>query len=317
MRSPAENRMMKALVFEHGRGRASLRYGDVRAPAPVAGELLVDVRAVSINRADHLLLDGKWPGPTPATAIPGKDFVGLVRQAADANSPLGEGERVFGVMPAEQFGAHAAQVSISPRFVARAPEGVSDEILAHAGLAALTALVSIEDSLQVREGETVLIEGAAGGVGGFAVQIAHKHGARVLATAWHSDHDYVRSLGAEHVVDPNNGGLDDLRSQCDAVLQTVAGPEALRAFAALKPGGRAAFLGSGPSAPSAPDASYRSLRPNVERSRSNLDRVAVALHEGALMRSAIHVLPLSEGKDAFVQDRVRHRRGRTVMSVPR
>ena len=307
---------MKALVFEIRQGRSSLRYSEAPAPELAAGDLLVNVSATSINRADHLLLEGKGPGEAPATNIPGKDFVGFVRQAPGANYPFSEGERVVGVMPTEQFGAHATQISISPRFVARAPEGVPDEILAHAGLAALTALVSIEDSLQVREGETVLIEGAAGGVGGFAVQIAHKRGARVLATAWRGNHDYVRSLGADHVVDPDIGGLDDPRSQCDAVLQTVGGPEALRAFEALKPAGRAAFLGSGPSGPAAPSAFYTSLRPNVERSRSNLDRLAAALRDGELMRSEIRVLPLSEGKEAFAHDRMRHRKGRTVMSIP-
>lgn len=157
---------MKALVFEIRQGLSSLRYSEAPAPELAAGDLLIDVSATSINRADHLLLEGQGPGAAPATNIPGKDFVGFVRQAPDANCPFSEGERVFGVMPTEQFGAHATQISISPRFVARAPKGVPDEILAHAGLAALTALVSIEDSLQVREGETVLIEGAAGGVGG-------------------------------------------------------------------------------------------------------------------------------------------------------
>lgn len=115
---------MKALVFEIGQGLASLRYSEAPGPELAAGDLLVDISATSINRADHLLLEGKAPGATPATNIPGKDFVGFVRQAPDANSPFSEGERVFGVMPVEQFGAHAGQISISPRFLARAPAGV-------------------------------------------------------------------------------------------------------------------------------------------------------------------------------------------------
>lgn len=215
-----------------------------------------------------------------STITPSKDLVGFARWVPNAKNAFFENGRVFGV-------------------------------------AALTAPTSIKDSLQVRDGETVLFEGAAGVMGGFAVQTARNRGPGVFATAWQRNHDYALSLGVDHVVDPGIAGVDDLRSRCDAVLQAISGPATPGAFDALKPGGRATFPASRPSVPSAPSPLHTSLRRNIERFRSNLDRLAAALCEGEPARSEIHVLSLVEGREAFVKDSLRHRKDRTAMSVPR
>ena len=112
-------------------------------------------------------------------------------------------------------------------------------------LTGLTALCSVEDSLKLKSGETILIQGGAGGVASFAIQLAKHLGARVITTASAANLAYLRDLGADEVIDYNTTDFTKAVSNCDAVFDTVGGDVATRSFAVLKPGGRAAFIASG------------------------------------------------------------------------
>ena len=116
-------------------------------------------------------------------------------------------------------------------------------------LTGLTALCSIEDSLKLKSGETILIQGGAGGVASFAIQLAKHLGARVITTASAANLSYLRDIGADEVIDYNATDFTKAVRNCDAVFDTVGGDVATRSFAVLKPGGRAAFIASGPKAP--------------------------------------------------------------------
>ncbi len=107
----------------------------------------------------------------------------------------------------------------------------------------------MEDTLKLKRGETILIQGGAGGVAGFAIQFAKHLGARVITTTSAANADYVRSLGADQVIDYNSQDFTKVVSNCDAVFDTVGGDVAEKSFAVLKPGGRAAFIASGMEAP--------------------------------------------------------------------
>ena len=132
-------------------------------------------------------------------------------------------------------------------------------------LTGLTALVSVEDTLKLKSGETILIQGGAGGVAGFAIQLAKHLGARVITTASAANVSYLRDLGADEVIDYNTTDFTKAVRDCDAVFDTVGGDVATRSFAVLKSGGRAAFIASGPTAPTPPRADVVSLRPAVGR----------------------------------------------------
>src|SRR5262249_61103791 len=121
-------------------------------------------------------------------------------------------------------------------------------------LTGLTALVSIEDTLRLQPGETILIQGGAGGVAGFAIQLAKHLGARVITTASATNHEYVRELGADEVIDYRTMDFTRAVANCDAVFDTVGGEVATPSFAVLRPGGRAAFIGPRPSAAPPPPA---------------------------------------------------------------
>lgn len=305
---------MKAIRMHAFGGPEVLVLEEVADPVPTEGEVLVAIKAASVNAADWKVRAGKAPIPAGLPHIPGRDFSGVVISASQS-SGFRPGDEVYAVCPRETEGAYAEKIAIDARFLARKPGSVSHVEAAAIGLAALTALVSIEDTLQLKRGEKILIQGGAGGVGGMAVQIAHHHGAEVVATARGENHPYVRTLGADHVIDYTKEDPAARLGDCDAALDTVGGPCTAQAFAALKPGGRAAFIASGPGVPQAPRDDVTALRPAVGRSRALMDRVTAYVEAGVLKLPQITVLPLAEAPRAHALSQAGHVRGKLVFEV--
>ncbi len=137
----------------------------------------------------------------------------------------------------------------------------------------------------------------------------------MITTASAANHAYVKSLGADEVIDYNAVDFTTALSGLDAVFETVGGDVAARSFAVLRPGGRAAFIGSGPTAPTSPRADVTAMRPNVGRTRAHLQRI-VALHEGGIVKlPEIRVFPLAEAREAQRISESRHFRGKLVLMV--
>ena len=222
---------------------------------------------------------------------------------------------MFGVCEVPAESAYAEKIALRQEIVARKPERFSHAECAAAGLAALTALISVEDTLQVKAGETVLIHGGAGGVAGFAIQLAKHMGARVISTASASNHDYVRGLGADAVIDYRAQDFTRAVSGCDAVFDTVGGDVTARSFAVLRPGGRLASIAGGAQAPASPRADVSSLRPKVGRDRRHLERIVTLMESGALRLPEISLFPLSEAAAAHRVSEARHLRGKLVLQV--
>jgi NADPH:quinone reductase-like Zn-dependent oxidoreductase len=214
-----------------------------------------------------------------------------------------------------QEGAYAEKIAIKASIVARKPDELSHAECAALALAGLTAIVSLEDTLELKKNETILIQGGAGGVAGFAIQLAKHIGARVITTASAANHAYVRSLGADEVIDYRAGDFTRKVSGCDAVFDTVGGDVALRSFAVLRPGGRAAFIASGNSAPASPRADVRSHRPKVGRDRRHLERIVSLVQAAAVRPPEIRRYPLSQAAAAHALSEGRHFRGKLVLEV--
>src|SRR5688572_19273670 len=244
--------------------------------------------------------------------VPGRDFSGVVAKGA---GDLKAGDAVFGVCETSREGAYAEKIAISAAIVARKPDGLSHVECAALALAGLTAIVSLEDTLQLKKNETILIQGGAGGVAGFAIQLAKHLGARVVTTASAVNHAYVRGLGADEVIDYRAEDFTRKVSACDAVFDTVGGDVALRSFAVLRPGGRAAFIASGNSAPAAPRSDVRALRPKVGRDRRHLERIVSLVESGAVRVPEVRRYPLSQAAAAHAVSEGRHFRGKLVLEV--
>jgi NADPH:quinone reductase-like Zn-dependent oxidoreductase len=306
---------MKAAYFMQHGGPEVMQYGDVPDPVAGPGQILVDVHAASVNGADWKVRAGSYAPITAVPYIPGRDFSGIVSALGSGVSDLRIGDAVFGVCDAGQEAAYAEKIAIKAAIVARKPESLSHTDCAAVALIGLTALVSIEDTLHLKSGETILIQGGAGGVAGFAIQAAKHLGARVITTTSAANIDYVRGLGADQIIDYNAQDFTKVVSGCDAVFDTVGGDVATRSFAVLRPGGRAAFIASGGAAPASPRADATSLRPQVGRDRAHLERIATLVSSGAVRVPEVTLYALAEAAKAHAVSEGRHFRGKLVFKV--
>jgi len=305
---------MKAVFIERFGGPEVLTYGDQADPAAGPGQVVVDVAAASVNGADWRVRAGQY-GNAKFPLILGRDFSGTVSAAAADVSDLKVGDSVFGVLEAGREGAYAEKLAINAAIIAKKPDALSHADAAAMALTGLTAIISIETTLKLKHGETILIQGGAGGVASFAIQLAKHIGARVITTTSAANLDYVRGLGADEVIDYNVQDFTKVVSGCDAVFDTVGGDVAMKSFAVLRPGGRAAFIASGPAAPKPERTDVTSLRPAVGRSRPPLERIGQLVAAGAVRPPEIKLFPLSQAAQAHRTSEGRHFRGKLVFQV--
>jgi NADPH:quinone reductase-like Zn-dependent oxidoreductase len=182
-------------------------------------------------------------------------------------------------------------------------------------LTGLTAINAVEDTLKLQRGETILIQGGAGGVAGFAIQFAKYLGARVITTCSAANVGYVRGLGADEAIDYNAQDFTKVVKGCDAVFDTVGGEVAQKSYAVLKTGGRAAFIASGAEAPKPERSDVTGLRPPVPRSRKAMERIAELYVAGAIKPPEVKLYKLSQAADAHRLSQARHFRGKLVFQV--
>ena len=307
---------MKAAYIEKFGGPEVLQYGDLPDPVAGPGEVIVDVYAATVNAADWKFRAGEYArhANVKFPQIPGRDFSGVVSAVGDG-ADLKIGDAVFGVLGAGKEGTYCEKVAIPAALVAKKPDGLSHINAAALALTGLTAINSIEDTLKLKRGETILIQGGAGGVAGFAIQFAKYLGARVITTCSAANVDYVRSLGADQVIDYNAENFTRVVSGCDAVFDTVGGDVAKQSFAVLKPGGRAAFIASGAEAPKPDRGDVTALRPPVPRSRKAMERIAELYVAGAVKPPEVKLYKLSQAADAHRLSQARHFRGKLVFQV--
>ncbi len=306
---------MKAAYFERHGGPEVMKYGELPDPVAGPGEVLVDIHAASINGADWKVRSGEYSQITEFPYILGRDFSGVVGAIGDGVHDFRVGDAVFGVCDVGQEGTYAEKIAMKASIIARKPDSISHKDIAALALIGLTASISVEDTLELQSGETILIQGGAGGVAGFAIQLAKHIGARVITTASAKNHDYIRGLGADEIIDYNARDFTGAVSDCDAVFDTVGGDVTQRSFAVLKPGGRAAFIASGSNAPDSPRDDVRSLRPRVGRDRPHLERIVELVTAGAVSAPEITTFALSQAEAAQRLSESRHVRGKLVFEV--
>jgi NADPH:quinone reductase-like Zn-dependent oxidoreductase len=305
---------MKAVFIEHYGGPEVLKYGDLPDPVAAPGEVVIDVVAASVNAADWKVRTGQY-GQAKFPLVLGRDFSGVVSTVGNGVEDLKIGDSVFGVCEAGKEGAYAEKIAVKAAIIANNPDGLSHVNAAALALTGLTALSAIEETLKLRAGETILIQGGAGGVASFALQLAMHIGARVITTTSAANRDYVRDLGADEIIDYNAQDFTKVVTRCDAVFDTVGGDVAQKSFAVLKPGGRAAFIASGAQAPRSNRNDVISLRPAVGRSRQSLERIAELFQARAIRPPEVELYPLSEAADAHRLSESRHFRGKLVLQV--
>jgi NADPH:quinone reductase-like Zn-dependent oxidoreductase len=306
---------MKAAYIEKFGGPEVLTYGDLPDPTAGPGQIVVDVVAASINAADWKVCAGEYGGQAKFPMVLGRDFSGVVSALGTGVQDLKVGDEVFGVLEAGRDGTYCARIAIGAAIVAKKPASMTHVEAAALALTGLTALCAVEDCLKLKSGETILIQGGAGGVASFAIQVAKHLGARVITTASATTRDYLRALGADEVIDYNTTDFTTTVSKCDAVFDTVGGDVATRSFAVLKPGGRAAFIASGAQAPKPERSDVASLRPAVGRDRPHLERILELRRVGAVRAPHVVEYSLSKAAEALAVSAARHLKGKLVLKV--
>jgi NADPH:quinone reductase-like Zn-dependent oxidoreductase len=306
---------MKATIFtEHG-GPDVLHHTQVPDPVAQPDEVVVDVHAASVNGADHKVRRGAPGHPVQFPHILGRDFSGVVSEIGANVRDLAVGDPVFGVLDRGKEGAYAQKVATKAAITARKPDWLKHIDAAALGLAGLTALWAIEDTARLKAGETILIHGGAGGVAGLAIQLAHHLGAKVIATASPANHAYVKSLGADQVIDYTAQDFAKVTEPCDVVFDTVGGDTHVRSYDVLKPGGRLVWIAAPPEGFVPPRQDVVSARPAVLRDRAHLQRLLDLIEGGGLSAPPIRRFALEQAPAAHKISEGRHLHGKLVFQV--
>jgi len=305
---------MKAVYIQKFDGPQGLTYGDLPDPVPGQGQVLVDVHAASINAADWKVTQGEYK-QTSFPLIIGRDFSGVVGAVGSGVSDLKVGDEVFGVLEGGRDGTYCEKLTVGAAIIAKKPASMGHVEAAALALTGLTALCAIEDCLKLKSGETILIQGGAGGVASFAIQVAKHIGARVITTASAGNASYLKELGADQVIDYKTTDFTEVLSNLDAVFDTVGDDVATRSFQVVKLGGRAAFIASGAKAPPSPRPEVASLRPAVGRDRPHLERILELRKSGVVRAPHVTLFDLAKARDALTVSAARHLKGKLVLKV--
>jgi NADPH:quinone reductase-like Zn-dependent oxidoreductase len=306
---------MKAVLLTGHGGPEMLRYGDAPDPKAAPDEVVVDIHAASVNAADYKVRLGSYDSKLKFPYILGRDFSGVVAARGAQVKDLAVGDAVFGVCDAGIEGCYCEKIAIKAAITAKKPDLLTHPQAAAMALTSLTAIWALEDTAKLQSGETILIQGGAGGVAGFAIQLARHLGARVLTTASAGNHDYVRMLGAHRAIDYNTEDFTKAAAGCDVVFDTVGGEVQLKSYAVLRPGGRLVWIAPAPTGATPPRGDVEVLRPRVARDRAHLERMIELLDEGAVRPPAITEYKLADAAEAHRVSEGRHLQGKLVLIV--
>jgi NADPH:quinone reductase-like Zn-dependent oxidoreductase len=222
---------------------------DVPIPSPGPNEVLVRVMAAGVAPWDAIIREGKSKvSPQPPLAL-GSDFSGVIEKVGPGVTGVTPAEEVYGVTNPQFCGAQADFAVARSGMIARKPQSLNHVEAASAPVIAVTARQMLFQYAQATRGQTVMVVGAAGNVGAYAVQMAVDAGVDVVAVARPGDEGLLRSLGARSIIDSSRPAFEQELPQVDAILDTVGGSTFQRCVAALKPGGKLCHLGLDAAAP--------------------------------------------------------------------
>jgi NADPH:quinone reductase-like Zn-dependent oxidoreductase len=309
----SEQTIKSIRVYQYG-GPEQLRLERIERPVPQAGEVLVRVHAAGVNPADWKILQGSlqhvFPRSFPYT--PGLDLAGIVEEVGPGVTAFERGQAVFG---RSTNGTYAEYATASIKTLALKPRMVSfDEAAAIPG-GATTAWQTLFEDGGLQAGERVLIQGAAGGVGLFAVQFAKLKGAYVIGTTSTPNVDFVRSLGADEVLDYTSPLPENTVHDVDLVLNTVGGETLESSLSILKRGGTLISIAGRPPQEKAQQLGVRAVAFYARYSNELLSTFAHLIDEGQVKVVVRQTFPLSEVRQAHERCQQGHGRGRIVLHI--
>jgi NADPH:quinone reductase-like Zn-dependent oxidoreductase len=304
----------------HG-GPEVLELQDVEHPKPQPGEVLIKAKAAGVNPVDTQVREGSWVpkaiGKPPM--ILGWDIAGVVEDVGDHVARFTPGDRVFGMPRFPALARCDAEYVTAPSgSVADTPDSLTDERAGALPLAGLTAWQALVDTGSVGEGDRVLVQAAAGGVGHLAVQIAKARGAHVIGTARAQRHDFIRELGVDEPIDYTAGPVEQTVSDVDVVLDLVSEEDEglLGSLATLRKGGLLVVIAGDVTegvATAAAEQGKRATEMLVAPDRAGLESLAGLIDEGKLTVAIDATFPLAQASEAHQRLEDGRARGKIVL----
>ncbi len=308
---------MKAIRVHTTDGPAGLVYEDAPQPKPMVGEVLIRVNATGITPTE-LTWSTTWETETGAKRefpIPGHDLSGIVEAVGGGVTDITVGMAVYALTAFRRDGAEADYAIALPSEVAPKPRSLDHAQAAAVPLSALTAWQALFDHVKLSPGDRVLIHGAAGGVGTFAVQLAQWTGAFVIGTASSRNQDFLRDLGCNETIDYTTTRFEDVVRDVDVVLDTVGGDMPDRSWSVLKKGRTLISVAKIPAQEQAIAHGVRGLFFIVEPNRDQLTQIGNLIDAGRIRPIIETVFPLSEARRAYEQGLGGHTRSKIVLKV--
>ncbi|WP_246755472.1 NADP-dependent oxidoreductase [Bradyrhizobium neotropicale] len=315
-----ETQLMRAIQQNEWGGLDRLKLVEVSRPSPLPTEVLVRVKAAGINPVDVYTAQGKaYMRALSLPYIPGWDVAGIVEQVGYGTTRFKVGDEVFG-MPWFPRAANAyAEYLVAPaRHLALKPKRLSFEQAAALPLAGLTAWEMLVDVAMVGRGDKVLINGAAGGVGHIAVQIAKTRGAHVVAVASGAKHGFLRELGADATIDYATGAVTDQVEDVDVVIELVGGEVCLQMLKTLRRGGLLVSAQAAWAPQLKNEAEKLGVRTSwylVEPNHVGLEALARMAEQGSLKVEVTASYPLENAVEALERVAERRSTGKVVLTV--
>ncbi|HVI47645.1 MAG TPA: NADP-dependent oxidoreductase [Chitinophaga sp.] len=316
---------MKAIILQQTGGTENLILTNINKPTLQPDEVLVNVKAISINPVDTYVRQHEQSlagivKPRPGEAvILGWDISGTITETGSAVTAFKKGDDVFGMVNFTGHGkAYAEYVAAPASQLALKPANISHEEAAAATLAALTAWQALVPYAKIQKGDKVLIHAAAGGVGHYAVQIAKHLGAYVIGTASAANRQFVLDLGADEFIDYTIEKPEEKITDADIVIDSVFGDHLLRSLDAVKPGGRVISLLTffeGAIAEKAKAKNVYAHRLIVTSNGDDMKQLAALLEKGILRSHVAATYDFADLPKAHQQVETRRTRGKVVVRV--
>jgi NADPH:quinone reductase-like Zn-dependent oxidoreductase len=310
-------------MYQYG-GPEQLRLEDVHRPEPQMGEVLIQVHAAGVLPADWKVRQGLFKEFFPVTFpyIPGSAVAGVVEAVGPGVTRFEPGQAVFGRSTNGAYAEYTITAveppALNPKIfslLTRKPDGLSfAEAATISGGAAIAWTALFEDGA-LQPGQRVLIHGAAGGVGLYAVQFARWKGAEVIGTASTANLEFVRSLGAERVIDYTTTPFEQVVQDVDIVLDTIGGETQRRSVAVVKPGGTLVSLLEPPSPELAQERGIRALKNGATPTNEQLQMIAQLMVEGQVRAVVGKRFSLAQARQAHELSQTGHGRGRIVLEI--